>query len=282
MTVRVVTDSTAYVPADVAQASGLCVVPLSVTLSGRAGREGLDVTPADVARALADRRGTVTTSRPAPADFTAAYQRLLDEGATGVVSVHLSAHLSGTHESAVLAAKEFGDRVVVVDSATAGMACGFVVLAAAELAEAGGDLAAVTDAATAAAGRTTTLFYVDTLEFLRRGGRISAASALVGTALSVKPILHVVGGGVVLREKVRTAAKALARLADIAAEAAGESDVDIAVQHLEAHDRARSLHDELSRRLAGRVRRSYLSEVGAVVAAHTGPGVIGVAVHRRA
>jgi len=282
MTVRVVTDSTAYVPADVAEASGLCVVPLSVTLSGRAGREGLDVTPADVARALADRRGTVTTSRPAPADFTAAYQRLLDEGATGVVSVHLSAHLSGTHESAVLAAKEFGDRVVVVDSATAGMACGFVVLAAAELAEAGGDLAAVTDAATAAAGRTTTLFYVDTLEFLRRGGRISAASALVGTALSVKPILHVVGGGVVLREKVRTAAKALARLADIAAEAAGESDVDIAVQHLEAHDRARSLHDELSRRLAGRVRRSYLSEVGAVVAAHTGPGVIGVAVHRRA
>jgi len=282
MTVRVVTDSTAYVPADVAQASGLCVVPLSVTLSGRAGREGLDVTPADVARALADRRGTVTTSRPAPADFTAAYQRLLDEGATGVVSVHLSAHLSGTHESAVLAAKEFGDRVVVVDSATAGMACGFVVLAAAELAEAGGDLASVSEAATLAAGRTITLFYVDTLEFLRRGGRISAASALVGTALSVKPILHVVGGGVVLREKVRTAAKALARLADIAAEAAGESDVDIAVQHLEAHDRARSLHDELSRRLAGRVRRSYLSEVGAVVAAHTGPGVIGVAVHRRA
>jgi DegV family protein with EDD domain len=282
MTVRVVTDSTAYVSADVAEASGLCVVPLSVTLSGREGREGLDVTPADVARALADRRGTVTTSRPSPADFMAAYQRLLDEGATGVVSVHLSARLSGTQESAVLAAKEFGDRVVVVDSATAGMACGFVVLAAAELAEAGGDLASVSEAATLAAGRTTTLFYVDTLEFLRRGGRISAASAFVGTALSVKPILHVVGGEVVLREKVRTAVKGLARLADIAAEAAGESDVDIAVQHLEAHDRAALLHAELSRRLDGRVQRSYLSEVGAVVAAHTGPGVIGVAVHRRA
>jgi DegV family protein with EDD domain len=266
----------------VADASRLCVVPLSVALSGREGREGLDVTPADVAGALADRRGTVTTSRPSPADFTAAYQGLLDEGATGVVSVHLSARLSGTHESAVLAANEFGGRVAVVDSATAGMACGFVVLAAAELAEAGGDLAAVGDAAVAAAGRTTTLFYVDTLEFLRRGGRISAASALVGTALSVKPILHVVGGEVVLREKVRTAMKGLARLADLATEAAGGSDVDVAVQHLEARDRATTLHDELSRRLAGRVRRSYLSEVGAVVAAHTGPGVIGVAVHRHA
>jgi DegV family protein with EDD domain len=282
MTVRVVTDSTACLPTDAVEAARLCVVPLSVTVSGRQGREGLDVTPTDVARALAERRGTVTTSRPSPADFTTAYERLLGEGATGVVSVHLSARLSGTHESAALAAKEFGARVVVVDSATAGMAVGFVALAAAEVAAAGADLDGVRMAATAAATRTTTLFYVDTLEFLRRGGRISVASALVGTALSVKPILHVAGGEVVLREKVRTAAKGLARLADLAAVAAGESDVDIAVQHLEARDRATSLHEELSRRLGGRVRRSYLSEVGAAVAAHTGPGVIGFAVLRHA
>jgi DegV family protein with EDD domain len=118
------------------------------------------------------------------------------------------------------------------------------------------------------------------LEFLRRGGRISAASALLGTALSVKPILHVVGGEVVLREKVRTASRALARLVELATEAAGESDVDIAVQHLGAVDRATALHDALRERLEGRVRQAYLSEVGAVVAAHTGPGVIGVAVHR--
>jgi DegV family protein with EDD domain len=279
MTVRVVTDSTAYLPVDVAEASRLCTVPLSVALSGREGREGLDVSPADVARALAERRGTVTTSRPSPAAFTAAYQELFDAGATGVVSVHLSARLSGTHASATLAAKDFGARVAVVDSATAGIAVGFVALAAAEVAADGGDLDAARDAAEAAAERTTTLFYVDTLEFLRRGGRISAASAFVGTALSVKPILHVVNGEVVLREKVRTAAKALARMADLATEAARGSDVDLAVQHLEAADRATTLHAELSARLGARVRRSYLSEVGAVVAAHTGPGVIGVAVH---
>jgi DegV family protein with EDD domain len=206
---------------------------------------------------------------------------LFDDGASGIVSVHLSSRLSGTYESAALAAKDFGDRVVVVDSGTAGLAVGFVVLAASDAAAAGADLEATQAAAVDAASRITTLFYVDTLEFMRRGGRISATSAIVGTALSVKPILHVVGGEVVLREKVRTAAKALARLADLAAEAAGESDVDIAVQHLEAADRARTLHEDLTRRLGDRVRRSFLSEVGAAVAAHTGPGVIGVAVHRR-
>jgi DegV family protein with EDD domain len=125
------------------------------------------------------------------------------------------------------------------------------------------------------------VFHVDTLEFLRRGGRISAASALLGTALAVKPILHVSGGEVVLKEKVRTASRALARLADLAAEAAGESDVDVAVQHLAAQERAEALSASLIQRLGDRVRSVYVLEIGAVVAAHTGPGVIGVAVRRR-
>jgi fatty acid kinase fatty acid binding subunit len=282
MAVRVVTDSTAYLPAVVAAAARLHVVPLTVTVSGRDGREGLDLSPEDVAEALRERRVTVTTSRPAPAEFVEAYRRLLADGADGVVSVHLSARLSGTYESAQIAAREIGSRVAVVDSASAGMAVGFVALAASEAAAEGGDLDVVRDAARAAANRTNTLFYVDTLEFLRRGGRISAASALVGTALAVKPILHVVNGQVVLREKVRTTSRALSRLGDLAIEAAGESDVDIAVQHLDAADRAATLHESLLGRLGSRVRYAYLSEVGAVVAAHTGPGVIGIAVHRRA
>jgi DegV family protein with EDD domain len=235
-----------------------------------------------VARALGERRIAVTTSRPAPAEFAQAYQSLFDEGATGVVSVHLSARLSGTCESARLAAEEFGGRVAVVDSGSAGMAVGIVALAAVEAAAASGaDLDSVRAATEAAVGQLSTLFYVDTLEFLRRGGRISAASALLGTALAVKPILHVVGGEVVLREKVRTTGRALARLADLVVETAGDSEVDIAVQHLGALDRATALHDGLLARLDGRVRTSFLSEVGAVVAAHTGPGVIGVAVRRR-
>jgi DegV family protein with EDD domain len=280
MTVKVVTDSTAYLPTAVADAAALHVVPLTVTMSGRDGREGVDVTPTDVADALGERRMTVTTSRPPPVDFTRAYAELLARGADGIVSVHLSSRLSGTCESATMAAEEFGGRVVVVDAVTAGMAVGFVALAAAESAAVGANLSAVRAAASTAAQRTTTLFYVDTLEFLRRGGRISAASAFLGTALSVKPILHVADGEVVLKEKVRTAGRALARLADLATEAAGESFVDIGVQHLAAADRAADLHSAILERLGGRVRHAYLSEVGAVVAAHTGPGVIGVAVHR--
>jgi len=222
----------------------------------------------------------VTTSRPAPTEFATAYRELFDAGATGIVSVHLSARLSGTYESAELAAEEFGGRVAVVDSGSAGMAVGFVALAAAAVANDGGDLTAARAAAEVAAKNLSTLFYVDTLEFLRRGGRIGAASALLGTALSVKPILHVVDGEVVLREKVRTSARALARLGDLVVEEAGESDVDIAVQHLDASDRAQALYDLLLTRLGSRVRRSYVSEVGAVVAAHTGPGVIGVCIRR--
>ena len=281
MTVRVVTDSTALLPADVVEAARMRVVPLSVTVSGQAGREGLDVTPDDVAQALGERRFTVTTSRPSPADFAKVYRDLLDDGAAGVVSVHLSSRLSGTYESALLAAEEFDGQVRVVDSAAAGIGVGFVALQACAVAGAGGDLEAVRTAALAAVERVSTLFYVDTLEFLRRGGRITAAQALLGTALAVKPILHVVRGEVVLKEKVRTSSRALARLADLAVEAAQESDVDIAVQHLGAPDRAQALHDTLLDRLGDRVHDRYLSEVGAAIAAHTGPGVIGVTLYRR-
>jgi len=281
MTVRVVTDSTAYLPPEVAAAARLRVVPLTVTVSGREGREGIDVTPADVAKALGERRAAVTTSRPSPGDFTAAYEELFAAGATGIVSVHLSAKLSGTHAAAVQAAEAFDGRVAVVDSATAGMALGHVALAASEAAAEGADVTAVCEAAQLAAAQSSTLFYVDTLEFLRRGGRISAASALLGTALAVKPILHVSGGEVVLKEKVRTASRGLARLSDLAAEAADDSNVDIAVQHLGAADRAEALRDSLNDRLGAQVTSMYVLEIGAVVAAHTGPGVIGVALRRR-
>ncbi len=179
------------------------------------------MSPGDVARALGERRAPVTTSRPAPAEFAEVYRALLDDGATGVVSVHLSKELSGTYDSAAQAAAEFGGRVLVADSATTGMALGFVALAAAAGAEAADDAEAVRSAALAAVDRTSTLFYVDTLEFLRRGGRISAASALLGTALSVKPILHVVDGRSCSGRRCAHRPAALARLADLAVEAAG-------------------------------------------------------------
>jgi len=276
--VAVVTDSTADLPADLR--TDLTIVPLTVVISGSEGREGIDVTPADVAQALT-RREPVTTSRPAPGEFAEAYRRLFDAGATGIVSVHLSAALSGTYDAATLAAAGFGDRVAVVDSRSTGMGLGFPALVAASAAAGGADLPVVRQAAIDAVQRTTTLFYVDTLEFLRRGGRIGAASALLGTALAVKPILWVRDGAIVVRDKVRTASRALARLVDLAVEAAGDGEVDVAVHHLAAPERAEQLTGTLLDRLGDRVRDRYLTEVGAAVAAHVGPGLACVVVYRR-
>jgi len=273
MPVAIVTDSTAALPAELS--AGITVVPLTVVVDGRAGQEGVDVSTADVAAALSVRRATVTTSRPAPEQFAAEYRRLLDGGADGVASIHLSARLSGTADAAALAAADFGDRVAVIDSRSAGMGLGFVVASAAAHAE---DLSTVRAAARDAIDRTTVLFYVDTLEHMRRGGRIGAASAFVGTALSVKPILHMSGGEVVLKEKVRTASRALARIVDLAGEFAGGSTVDIAVQHLAAAGRAEQLGQALGSRLP--VRHTYLSEVGAVLGAHAGPGLVCAVIHR--
>jgi fatty acid kinase fatty acid binding subunit len=279
MPVAVVTDSTAYLPTELT--SGITVVPLTVMIGGVEGIEGEQIGPAEVAAALAERRVSVSTSRPAPERFVETYRELLAAGASGVVSVHLSAKLSGTYESAVLAAAEVDpDRITVTDSRSTGMGLGFCALAAAEAASGGADLAGAVAVARAAAAATTTFFYVDTLEFLRRGGRISAASALVGTALSVKPILHVVDGAIAARDKVRTASRALNRLIDLVVEAAGDFTVDVAVQHLVAPERARQVSDAVADRLGDRLRQRWTSEVGAVVAAHAGPGLVGVVVHR--
>jgi DegV family protein with EDD domain len=277
--VVVVTDSTAYLPAGLADELSVRVVPLQVVLGGRSGAEGSEVTPDQVASALSA-WVPVSTSRPTPAQFAAVYREALAAGASAVVSLHLSRELSGTWDSARLAAAEVGaDSVRVVDSRSAAMGLGFAVLAAAEAAAAGGNAEDVYAAAVGTAERTTTLFYVDTLEHLRRGGRIGAAQALLGTALSVKPILHVHEGRIVPLEKVRTVSKGVARLEALAVEAAGDGKADVAVHHLAAAERAALLAERLRTRLP-QVGRFYTSEVGAVVGAHVGPGVLGVVVVR--
>lgn len=281
MPVAVVTDSTAYLPPGLLASHQLTVVPLTVVLNGMEGREGVETSPADASRALSARRVSVSTSQPAPAQFVHTYRRILDGGADGIVSVHLSAGLSGTVESAGLAAAEFGDRVAVVDSRSCGMGIGFPAVAAAEAAATGADLVAAHAAAQRATARTTIYFYVDTLEFLRRGGRINAASALLGTALSVKPIMHMRDGVIVLRDRVRTASRGIARLVDLAVEAAGDADVDLALHHLAAPQRVEALQVALAARFGDRLRSTYVSEAGAVVAAHAGPGLVGVVVHSR-
>lgn len=276
----VVTDSTAYLPPGGAARQGITVVPLHVVLGGVSGAEGIDVSPSDVATALRA-RVPVSTSRPPPADFVTAYRTLLDGGADAVLSLHLSAELSGTWESACLAAAEVGpQRVHVVDSRSTAMGLGFAVMEAAERASGGGSLAEVEATAERTVGRTRTVFYVDTLEHLRRGGRIGAAAALLGTALSVKPLLHVVDGRIVVLERVRTSARAVLRLEELAVSAAGDDQVDVAVHHLAAAPRAEAFSARLAVRLP-RLRTLVTAEVGAVVGAHVGPGLLGVAVVRR-
>ncbi|MGW6292767.1 DegV family protein [Streptomyces sp. NPDC055058] len=277
--VAIVTDSTAYLPARTMERHRITAVPLTVVLGDQALEEGTEISTRSLAQALQKRR-PVTTSRPGPEVFDAAYRKVAESGADGIVSLHLSAELSGTHDAAVVAARRAPVPVRVVDTGMIAMALGFCALAAAETAEAGGTVDEAVTAAEKRAAGTAAYFYVDTLDYLRRGGRIGAAQALLGSALAVKPLLQLAGGRIEPLEKVRTASKAIARLEEIAADRAGGAEVDIAVHHLAAPERATALADRLRDRLPG-LADLHVSEVGAVIGAHTGPGLLGVVVSSR-
>jgi DegV family protein with EDD domain len=279
VSVAIVTDSTAYLPADLVRAGSvpITVVPLHVVVGGKQHREGVDVTIESLSEAL--RSFTpLSTSRPSPQEFVEAYEAAAAAGASAVVSVHISSEMSGTCQSARLAAEQSPIPVEVVDSRSLGMAMGFGVLSAAEAAGHGQSAAEVAEVARTRAGAAKVAFYVDTLEYLRRGGRIGSASALLGSAFAIKPILTLVDGAIRPLERVRTSSRALARLADLTATAALEvvaagGQVDIAIQHLDSAPRAESLAATLRERVpqAGHV---IVAELGAVVGAHVGPGTL--------
>lgn len=276
MPVALVTDSTAYLSDEAVARYGVDVVPLSVVIGDQVLAEGVDATPGDVAAAL-QRRVQVTTSRPNPEAFAAAYRAAAERGADAVVSLHLSAELSGTYEAALLAAEDAPLPVRVLDTRMVAMALGYPVLTAAETARAGGSLDEVVAAAEKRAAATSGFFYVDTLEYLRRGGRIGAARALLGSALAVKPLLHLADGRIQPLEKVRTSSRAIARLEEIATAQAGTAEVDLAVHHLAAEEGALMLAARLRERVPG-LRELHVAEVGAVIGAHVGPGLLAVVV----
>lgn len=281
MSVAIVTDSTAYLPQSVVDAHGIHVVPLHVVIAGTEFSEGVDVSTEEVAAALRAFK-PVSTSRPSPQAFLDVYEKAAADGADAIVSVHISADMSSTVESAHLAAGHAPVPVHVVDSRSLGMAMGYAVVSAAELAASGASAEDVAAQASSRARASTVVFYVDTLEHLRRGGRIGAASALLGSALAIKPILGLSDGSIEPLEKVRTSTRALARLEELAAEAcaAAPDGVDVAVHHLDSAARAQTLADRLGERLAGSAAVSVV-ELGAVVGAHVGPGTIAVAVSPR-
>jgi DegV family protein with EDD domain len=279
----IVTDSTASLPAEVTQARGILVVPLQVVIGATSYDEGADgATPALVADALREFR-PVSTSRPAPEALRAVYEQAAAAGATAIVSVHLSGEMSGTFESAQLAARDASVPVHPVDTRQVGIAAGFAALTAADCLDAGGSAEEAAAAARTRADATTSLFYVDTLEYLRRGGRIGAAAALLGGALAVKPLLTIDEGRVATLEKVRTANRALSRLEELAVAAAGDRPVDVGVAHLAADVRAGQLAERLTARLAAGLERReiHCGEVGAVLGAHVGPGMLAVCVAPR-
>jgi DegV family protein with EDD domain len=275
--VRVVTDSTACLPDVVTfgTADDPVVVPLRVLAGDEQLREGVDVTPDEVAARIAAGE-RLTTSQPAPADFAAAYRALADGGARAVVSVHLSGLLSGT----VQAAGHAGQRAMVpvrpVDSGTVGMALGFAAREAAHCATAGYDADHVVARARAVAASSRTLFLVDSLDHLRRGGRLSAPAAALGTALGVRPILEIRAGRIELAQRVRTRRAAVDRLVEAAVEHASPmARPGLAVHHLGAEDRAA----EAAATLRGRLGVDpVVTPVSAVLGAHVGPGALAVAV----
>jgi DegV family protein with EDD domain len=283
MPVAIVTDSTASLPPELAAERGIVVVPLQVVIGATVYDEGADgATPELVAAALREWK-PVSTSRPSPAALLEVYEQAARDGATEIVSVHLSGEMSGTFESAQLAARDASVRVVPVDTRQVGVATGFAVLAAADVLDAGGTADEAATAARARAEATSSLFYVDTLEYLRRGGRIGAAAALFGGALAVKPLLQIEDGTVASLERVRTSGRALARLEELAVQAAGDAEVDVCVAHLASPERAGPLAERLGQRLEANLggREVWCGELGAVLGAHVGPGMIAVCVAPR-
>jgi len=276
----VVTDSTSSLSPVTAMRAGVRVIPLQVVVDGRSRAED-EVGPAEIARALREGR-PVSTSRPALETFVALYAELAAGGYEAVVSAHLSGRISGTVAAAELAAASAPLPVRVVDTGAIGMASGFAVLAGAAAATPGAGTDEVAAAVSRRAAAATTYFYVDDLTHLRRGGRIGATTAAIGSALAVKPLLTVVEGEIRSHERVRTASRALARLRDLAQAAARRAradggEVQAAVHHLDDLPAAHRLVELLGEGADG-LRSVQVVELGAVLGVHTGPGTLGVVV----
>jgi DegV family protein with EDD domain len=277
--VAVVTDSTSYLAPGVAEQNGIIVVPLYVVFGGDRTVPETDITDYDAFfDELRSAETLPTTSQPSVGDFRAVYEPLL-AGGREIVSVHISGGLSGTPESARQAKEALereglgGERIEVIDSTTAAGGLGFMALTAVKAAAEGLNAKQVSERVTEARGQLKMWFAVDTLEFLRRGGRIGAASAWIGSTLKVKPILTVENEMTPV-ERVRTSGRAFERMVDYSRQRRDSGADAWCVQHINAPDQAAALV-ERCRELFGH-EPTIVSEIGPVLAAHTGPGLLGV------
>jgi DegV family protein with EDD domain len=275
--VAVVTDTTHYLPRELAEANDLHQVSLYVHWGGRDDRESDLPDFDDYYEHLRTASELPTTSQPSVGDFVSAYQPLLEAG-RDIVSIHLAAGMSGTYDSALKAKAHLdgqgaGGRIEVLDSATACGGFGCVLLAAAAAASSGADLEAVVEHTREARRQLKMWFCIDTLEFLRRGGRIAAASAWLGTTLRIKPILTV-ESEITPIERVRTSGRAFERMVDYLRSRHDDGADAWVVQHIQAPDQAEHLA-ERGREIFGN-DPVFVSEVGPVIGTHVGPGLLGV------
>ena len=270
--IAIVTDSTADLPPELAAARGITVVPLTLNFEGQSLLDGVDITPAEFYRRLPAATTHPTTSQPSPGRFAQAYSALLADHAA-VVSIHISEKLSGTYASALQgAAMTDPGRIRVIDSQLASMSLGLLTLAGSTLAAQGADAASIEARVLALREQVQTYFSVATLEFLRRGGRIGRASALLGSVLQVKPVLCIRDGLVTPLERVRTFDRALTRIVELTRAIDRGQGVCVIVGHAGADADA----ERVGRELEPIAETLMIQPLGPVVGAHAGPGVVGV------
>jgi DegV family protein with EDD domain len=280
---RIVTDSLAWIPAELANQHGITVVPLHVHFGDEQYTETVDLTNAEFYRRLQQSRVLPKTSQPAPGEFLEAYRRLAEQ-TSSILSIHASSKLSGTYRSAETAAgmlrSERPDvQIETIDTLQVAPAQGIIAVRAAEAAAAGASLAELAAAARALMPKPRILFVVETLEYLHKGGRIGRAQALLGGLLHVRPILTVVDGEVAPKERARTRARAMERVLDLMAEyAQGRPLAHVSVVHAVAEDVARSLATLIEQRFTLE-RPIIFTEVGPVIGTYIGPGAFGATFH---
>ncbi len=275
--VRVVTDSTADLPPETVRELDITVVPLRVIFGEQAYRDGIDLTNEEFFRKLAESRELPRTSQPSTGEFLDVYQRLAQD-TDRILSIHLSAGFSGTVDTARRAARELigGCTIEVVDSQTVSMAMGFAVIAAAKAARDGAGLEDCAAAARSVLRRQRLAVALDTLEYLRRGGRLGRAAAFVGGLLNIKPVLTIRNGEAHPLARVRTRPKALEEMLRFCLE--DGSVVDAVVMHTTDAPEAYKLAEEVKRRCPG--VSVHVGAIGPVIGVHGGPGLLGLAVVR--
>jgi DegV family protein with EDD domain len=272
MPVRVVTDSTADLPAELARCLGIEVVPLSVHFGEETFRDGVDIGPDGFYKRLVRSQRLPTTSAPAPGAFEEAYRRLLKES-EGIISIHISSKLSATHNSALLAREQVGAKVEVIDSLTCSMALGLLAVSAANMARQGMGLQDLAGEVRSLVPRAYLFGLLDTLTYLVKGGRIGKATALVGSLLKIKPLLYVTSGEAHDLARVRTRARGVDRLCQLAG--SFKSIQGMAVLSTTTPHEAEALLRRLSELYKGEIQ---LARFGPVMGTYVGPGALGVAI----